>query len=1548
MSASTTSSSEPDSYVGTLKITPSNYQKWVNDYLIHAKAKFGIYADVFVTLKAPKYDYAKQFKIEPTDPLLSEYNKKSMDAMIGYDQNKPKMFGDLMMHISPDSTTRVKAHADYKNANTNNDVVTLWKIITATHITKPSTKATQVQCELNAFRDLKQGTMGIEKYNEKFKFQVEKLVELGGDPPETEIVTTYLYSLSAIFVDVAKKMLKDSAEYPLPASLVQATNDIAEWYHSETAVNKMFGIAAPAPPQKSDTALLAGAKVEDQPGPGKNAKRNKNHKKKREAKGEGGEKAEEKSAQTAGKGKSHCEFCKRGGYKHDNHNMADCKHFASYMKNSQDKQGGKEKGQTVNSKLAMEAPAAVDAQDTFDWPEEVNVSGYMALSSAGGAATDALTVVFDTGTTSLIVREKCLLHDMKKLSRPVRIKGVAGDLYAYEMGIMGPFGPALYVPESPVTLVNWIKMKERGFSRKFDDAEDAFIFERAGIRYIFRLCTDKSSKYHNLYIMTMPRKGKAVAEKHVMSAAAQVVNHQIFTTREIERAHQARRLHQHLDHISDHNLCALLNAGGIMNCSTTAVDVRNAAKILGPCVDCIQGKMTEPTGKPSVRPTCENPAELLFMDLFFVHDGVSTKKAPHLLSVDGRYGHIIVTKLASKHTAALTVAIQDVINIYRSLGHTVKEIRVDHEQTFLACKGVVNGMGVQLSATAPGQHNSRAERPIRTIRTRFRAVLASLGYKLPRILYPFLVMSIVQSLNMTPNVHTFPLTPRELMTGHKIDAATTLRAKFGDFVIAKTPNMGKDQDDLPTGELGIVVGRDPAGKGNIKIYKLDTNTVVTRAKFSPIAPSPEHLNKINTVAGKDMPVDNTDIEDESGDNTDAPSVRDLLEGPTHTTGVVPPVREDLHVPAPEQETPEQRAAAPPAPLQSPHVPQGVVQHALPVAPGAAQGVGVSGAHNAPLPHVAVEQPPVAVAPAPLPAVAIPAEPPPPPAPSQRYIHPLSPDRRSTRRRTTWQEASERKENYGLQVSVSRALKLYPDAAVQALGQEALQLIDMRALFPVHQEDLSPNPARSIIPSIMFLKEKHKPDGAFDKLKARMAGGGHVMNPAAMAHVEVSSPTVDPTSVFTMAAIAAHQGLGCSVTDIKGAYLNADLPDSMDVVMIVDRVTTAVLVALRPEYRKYVRSNGTMLTRVKKALYGLPQAGLLWYQHLKKTLEKAGYRATSADTCVFTKNTNRSKSIICVHVDDLFHAFSDARLDDELQRVLVDVYKEVNHTRGDKLDYLGMCIEFDRKAKSVSLKNPGYINDILSHYNISGTAATPSTNNLLVNRENVERVDQNMYASMVMKLMYVAKKTRIDILHAVTHLATRITVCNADDYSKLIRVYKYLNGTRDKGITLSPDSLAVVCYADASYATHCDAKSHSGAVLALGTRKIAAVYVRSVKQKLVSRSSTEAELIALHDILPQVLWLRRLLADLGYPPSAPTVVYQDNKSTIILGNKGNANKGKTKHMEVRYFFLKEKIDDKSIVLEYLPTEAMLADFYTKPLAFEIFVRLRDVIMGNEMK
>jgi len=541
---------------------------------------------------------------------------------------------------------------------------------------------------------------------------------------------------------------------------------------------------------------------------------------------------------------------------------------------------------------------------------------------------------------------------------------------------------------------------------------------------------------------------------------------------------------------------------------------------------------------------------------------------------------------------------------------------------------------------------------------------------------------------------------------------------------------------------------------------------------------------------------------------------------------------------------------------------------------------------------------------------------------------------------------EAKEHYGLHVTVKKALAINPSATIRALGQEILQLIDMKACEPIQQADLKPSKTRSIIPAVPFMKDKYKPDGAFDKFKARIAGGGNRMNPATMAHVEVSSPTVDIASVNTCLTVAAHKGYGASTTDIKAAYLNASLPDSVDVVLIFDKITAATLVNLRPEYKPYIRSDGTMLAQVKKALYGIPHAGQLWYTHLSNTLMKAGYEMLKSDKCVFKKISPSGTSYICVHVDDLLHVFSDPKLDDQLQATLTKAYKEVNHERGDKLNYLGMVLEFDRKNKSAIIKNPAYIRDILLVHNINGYAITPSDTNLLMEDNTSARVDQTKFASMLMKLMYLGKRSRPDILLPVIYLASRITMCNQNDTNKLIRVYKYLNSTQDKGLVLHADTIKLTCFVDASYATHPDARSHTGIILTIGSANCySSVYNKSAKQKLVSRSSTEAELIALNESLPQIIWLRNLLEELGYPQRQPTTIFQDNKSTIIISNKGHSNKGNTKHMHVRYFYIKDKIDDKTVQLEHLPTELMLADFFTKPLMGTQFTQLRDKLLGN---
>ena len=122
-------------------------------------------------------------------------------------------------------------------------------------------------------------------------------------------------------------------------------------------------------------------------------------------------------------------------------------------------------------------------------------------------------------------------------------------------------------------------------------------------------------------------------------------------------------------------------------------------------------------------------------------------------------------------------------------------------------------------------------------------------------------------------------------------------------------------------------------------------------------------------------------------------------------------------------------------------------------------------------------------------------------------------------------------------------------------------------------------------------------------------------------------------------------------------------------------------------------------------------------------------------------------------------------------------------------------------------------------------------------------------------------------------------------------------------------------------------------------------VKSSKQKVVTRSSTEAEIVGVDAVLMKILELRQWLDEVGYPQADPTIIYQDNKSAIILYERGSTDIGSVRYMKNRYFFVKQHIDTKEIQIKYLPTGDMIADILTKPLIGELFRKMRDSVTNR---
>ena len=148
--------------------------------------------------------------------------------------------------------------------------------------------------------------------------------------------------------------------------------------------------------------------------------------------------------------------------------------------------------------------------------------------------------------------------------------------------------------------------------------------------------------------------------------------------------------------------------------------------------------------------------------------------------------------------------------------------------------------------------------------------------------------------------------------------------------------------------------------------------------------------------------------------------------------------------------------------------------------------------------------------------------------------------------------------------------------------------------------------------------------------------------------------------------------------------------------------------------------------------------------------------------------------------------------------------------------------------------------------------------------------------ITMQLMYLSQHRRPDLWMAILLLSSRTSCTNKHDWKKLCWQTKYLDATIDLNLTLICDNSGVVTWwVDASYAVHPNMKGHTRATMSMGT---GSPYSASLKQKLVSRSSTESELIGVHDILPQILWTSHFLNAQGYGVKR-TVLKQDNKSSI---------------------------------------------------------------------
>jgi hypothetical protein len=527
------------------------------------------------------------------------------------------------------------------------------------------------------------------------------------------------------------------------------------------------------------------------------------------------------------------------------------------------------------------------------------------------------------------------------------------------------------------------------------------------------------------------------------------------------------------------------------------------------------------------------------------------------------------------------------------------------------------------------------------------------------------------------------------------------------------------------------------------------------------------------------------------------------------------------------------------------------------------------------------------------------------------------------------------------ISVKQALKKNEKASKASMMKELRQIVDKDVFEILEKANLSKRQLRKAIRSSMFLTEKFTASGEFDKLKARLVAGGDGQDKSL--YENLSSPTVAQETIMMVLAIAAIEKRKVATIDITGAYLECDIDKDDEVIMTIDPFLAKLLGQIDPTVNQKTDEKGVIYVRLKKALYGCVQSAKLWYDKLCKVLEDDGYVKNDYDGCLFNKVVDGVQVTVAFHVDDLLITSVRGEMVDKLEVLLKSKFQAITINKSDKHSYLAMNMLVD--TEGIHLDMIAYIEKCLEGKKIGRSTFSPATDDLFEVPEDgvlLSEMEKKMFHSDVAKLLYLAKRTRGQILTAVSHLSGRVNVATVDDQVKLDRVFAYLSTTKDEVLHLkSGGSVNPEVYIDASFGVHSDGTSRTGMVIMLAG---AAIACWSSKQKLVTKSSTEAEVVALSDGLTNALWMREMVLAQGYK-LAPTRIYEDNEGVLKIMKSGRSPKHRTRHLNIRHFFARDRVQTGDIELVYKPTGEMIADIMTKPVTGRLFNRLGSELTGN---
>ena len=462
---------------------------------------------------------------------------------------------------------------------------------------------------------------------------------------------------------------------------------------------------------------------------------------------------------------------------------------------------------------------------------------------------------------------------------------------------------------------------------------------------------------------------------------------------------------------------------------------------------------------------------------------------------------------------------------------------------------------------------------------------------------------------------------------------------------------------------------------------------------------------------------------------------------------------------------------------------------------------------------------------------------------------------------------------------------------------------------------------NVIGTKWIFKNKSYEHGIVIRNKSRLVAQGYTQVEG-IYFDETFAPVARLESIRILLAIASHLNFKLYQMDVKSAFLNGMLQEEVYV-----EQPKGFVDPYRPDD----------VYKLKRALYGLKQALRAWYDKLTAYLTEHGFKMGFANSTLFIRKDKNYFIVAQIYVDGIVFGATN----DSLAQSFADEMKAMFEMSmvGELTYFLGLQVK--QTDFGIYINQAKYARNLVKRFGLykAAHARIPmATNAKLTNDPSGESVDITLYRSMIDCFLYLTA-SRPDIAFSVGICSRFQSNSKVLQLNAIKRIIKYVGGTCDYGLFYSKKSnLSLVEFSDSDWAGNADdRKSTTGGCFYIRANLVAWM---SKKQNSVSLSTGETKYIVAGNCCSQLLWMKKILSDYGIPQDT-MVVYYDNSSTIDI-SKNPIQHSKTKHIEIRYHFIRDLVKRKIMTLEYIPTERQNVDIFTKSLDKSRFETICQVI------